>query len=304
MPARCQRYELRSPEYEYEYEDYMNRRLPEWLTVKAPKRGAYEQMAGYLKSLGLHTVCQSASCPNIGECFSKGTATFMILGNTCTRSCGFCGVHHGETMPVDPEEPLHVAQASAEMKLKYVVVTSVTRDDLPDGGASHFAETIRQIKAAIPEARVEVLIPDFGGDTSALSAVLDAGPFVLNHNVETVPRLYHMVRPQADYARSLRLIETSKEIEPSIYTKSGFMVGLGESKEEVVDVLRDLHNAGCDIVTIGQYLCPSKANLPVAEYIPPARFDEYKAIGDSMGFRYVASGPFVRSSYHAADIPV
>ncbi|HUV03758.1 MAG TPA: lipoyl synthase [Armatimonadota bacterium] len=280
----------------------MNRRLPEWLTVKAPKRGAYEEMAGYLESLGLHTVCQSASCPNIGECFSRRTATFMILGDTCTRSCGFCGVRHGEPLAVDPDEPRRVAQAAAQLGLKYVVVTSVSRDDLSDGGASQFAETIRQIRAHMPDAGVEVLVPDFGGDADALKAVLDAGPFVLNHNVETVPRLYGTVRPAADYGRSLRLLETAKQIEPSIYTKSGFMVGLGESKEEVEEVLRDLRSAGCDIVTIGQYLRPSKANLPVVEYVLPARFDEYKVTGDALGFRYVASGPFVRSSYHAEDI--
>jgi len=280
----------------------MNKRLPEWLTVKAPKRGAYEEMAGYLKSLGLHTVCQSASCPNIGECFSRRTATFMILGDTCTRNCGFCGVRHGMPLPVDPDEPQRVAQAAAQLGLKYVVVTSVTRDDLADGGASRFAETIRRIKAAIPDAKAEVLVPDFGGEVSAVKAVLDAGPFVLNHNVETVPRLYPIVRPAADYRRSLKLLETAKKAEPSIYTKSGFMVGLGESKEEVEGVLQDLRSAGCDIVTIGQYLRPSKANLPVVEYLPPAQFDEYKAIGDALGFRYAASGPFVRSSYHAEDI--
>ena len=280
----------------------MNRRLPEWLTVKAPKRGAYEEMAGYLRSLELHTVCQSASCPNIGECFSRRTAAFMILGDTCTRSCGFCGVRYGAPSPLDPEEPRRVAQAASQLGLKYVVVTSVTRDDLPDGGASHFAETISWIRAEIPGAKVEVLVPDFGGDAGALKVVLDAGPFVLNHNVETVSRLYPTVRPAADYGRSLRLLETAEEIEPSIYTKSGFMVGLGESREEVEEVLRDLRSANCDIVTIGQYLRPSKANLPVVEYIPPARFDEYKRMGDALGFRYVASGPFVRSSYHAEEI--
>jgi len=282
----------------------MNRRIPEWLTVKAPKRGAYEEMAGFLQSLGLHTVCQSASCPNIGECFSRGTATFMILGNVCTRNCGFCGVRSGEPLPVDPEEPSRVAEAASRMGLRYVVVTSVTRDDLPDGGAAQFAETIRQLRARIPDARVEVLIPDFGGDTTSLRTVLEAAPFVLNHNVETVPRLYSTVRPDADYERSLSLLETAKKAGASIYTKSGLMVGLGESKEEVVGVLRDLRSRGCDIVTIGQYLRPSSANLPVIEYIPPAMFDEYRDIGEEMGFHHVASGPFVRSSYHAAEIAV
>lgn len=280
----------------------MNSRFPEWLKVKAPKRGAYEEMAEYLKSMGLHTVCQSASCPNIGECFSKKTATFMILGNICTRNCGFCGVYSGGPLCVDPDEPRHVGEASAKMGLRYVVVTSVTRDDLPDGGAGQFAETITQIKAHIPDAKIEVLIPDLQGDENSLRTILEAGPFVLNHNVETVPRLYSTVRPSANYRRSLGLIETVKRISTSIYTKSGIMVGLGESKEEVVEVLSDLREVGCDIVTIGQYLRPSKSNLTVVEYVHPSRFDEYKAIGDSMGFRYVASGPFVRSSYHAADI--
>jgi len=280
----------------------MNRRIPEWLTVKAPKRGAYEEMAGFLGSMGLHTVCQSASCPNIGECFSKGTATFMILGNVCTRTCGFCGVRHGDPLPLDAEEPRHVAEAAARMALKYVVVTSVTRDDLADGGAAHFAETIRQIKGMIPGVRVEVLIPDFGGDPDALRTVLEARPCVLNHNVETVPRLYPIVRPAADYQRSLALLETAKAIEPSVYTKSGLMVGLGETKEEVIALLRDLRSRDCDLVTIGQYLRPSKSNLSVAEYIRPTQFEEYRAIGESLGFRFTASGPFVRSSYHAEEL--
>ena len=280
----------------------IQRRLPEWLTVKAPKRGAYEELSSYLASMGLHTVCQSAKCPNIGECFSKGTATFMILGNVCTRNCGFCGVQHGTPLPVDPEEPNRVALAAAEMGLKYVVITSVTRDDLPDGGADQFAQTIRHIHAKIPEAKVEVLIPDFGGSVDSLRTVLEAKPFVLNHNIETVSRLYTTVRPQADYVRSLRLLETARQIAPSIYTKSGFMVGLGESREEVINLLQDLRSSGCDIVTIGQYLRPSKSNLPVVEYVPPAVFEEYKQIAESLGFLFVASGPFVRSSYHAEAV--
>lgn len=280
----------------------MTRKLPEWLTVRAPKRGVYEEMADFLKSMGLHTVCQSAGCPNIGECFSRKTATFMILGDTCTRNCGFCGVRHGDPSPVDMDEPQRVAEAAAQMGLTYVVVTSVTRDDLADGGASQFAETIRQVKGRIPETKVEVLVPDFAGEVDGLRAVLDADPFVLNHNVETVRRLYPVARPQADYDRSMKLLETAKELKPSIYTKSGFMVGLGESAEETAAVLRDLRSAGCDIVTIGQYLRPSKTNLPVVEYVPPARFDEYRGMGEAMGFRCVVAGPFVRSSYHAADI--
>lgn len=276
--------------------------LPEWLKVKAPGHGVFDEVSGCLSDLGLNTVCQSAGCPNIGECFSKRTATFMILGDVCTRECGFCGVKSGRPGEVDADEPRRVAEAAAKMGLKYVVVTSVTRDDLPDGGAAHFAETIRRIRGAIPEARVEVLVPDFGGDGEALRTVLDAAPFVLNHNVETVPRLYPVVRPQADYKRSLLLIETAKRMRPSIYTKSGFMLGLGEAWDEVVSLLRDLREAGCEFVTIGQYLRPSKNSLAVVEYVPPGRFEELKRTGEGMGFRSVASGPFVRSSYHAADI--
>lgn len=280
----------------------MSSGLPEWLTVRLPDMRVFEDMVEYLKSLGIHTVCQSAGCPNIGDCFTRRTATFMILGNICTRNCGFCGVQSGEPSPVDPDEPKRVAEAAAGLGLAYVVVTSVTRDDLRDGGASHFAKTIRQIKSAIPQAKVEVLIPDFKGDEEALAHVLDAGPLVINHNVETVPRLYPTVRPQADYKRSLRLLETAGKFNSSIYKKSGFMVGLGESEAEIIDLLKDLRDVGCDFVTIGQYLRPSKKNLPVVEYVHPAKFEEYKAIGESMGFRYVAAGPFVRSSYHAADL--
>jgi lipoic acid synthetase len=276
-------------------------RLPEWLTVRAPKRGAYEEIAGYMKSMGLHTVCQSASCPNIGECFSKHTATFMILGDTCTRNCGFCGVRHGEPPPINPNEPSLVADAAAKLGLKYVVVTSVTRDDLPDGGAAQFAETIRCIRREIPESRVEVLIPDFKGDADSLKSVLDANPFVLNHNVETIPRLYPIARASADYNRSLALLETARTLTPSIYTKSGLMVGLGETFAEVVQTLQDLREARCDIVTIGQYLRPSRSNIEVVEYIHPSVFEEYRRVGESLGFRFTASGPFVRSSYHAEE---
>jgi lipoic acid synthetase len=279
----------------------MNRRLPEWLTVKASRRGVYEEMAGFLKSMDLHTVCQSASCPNIGECFLQKTATFMILGDVCTRNCRFCGVPKGPALDVDPEEPMRVADAAFQMGLRYIVVTSVTRDDLPDGGASQFAKTIEAIKARIAGAKVEVLVPDFGGSTESIETVLKAEPLVLNHNVETAPRLYPQVRPQARFERSLQLLETSKVLRPSVYTKSGLMVGLGESKDEVVEVLHALRRAQCDIVTIGQYLPPSRRHLPVVEYVHPSRFAEYKAIGESIGFRYVASGPFIRSSYHASE---
>lgn len=280
----------------------MKERLPEWLTVKAPKAGAYDEMTEYLKAMGLHTVCQSASCPNIGECFSKHTATFMILGNTCTRNCGFCGVYSGKPDEVDTGEPKRVAEASKKLRLRYIVVTSVTRDDLPDGGANQFAETIRQIRDMIPDAGIEVLIPDFGGKRESLEVVISAEPFVLNHNIETVPRLYSTARSAANYLRSLHLLETVKQINPSIYTKSGLMVGLGESDAEVTQVLTDLRNAACDIVTIGQYLRPSKNNLPVVEYIHPDVFGYYRQIGIDLGFKHVASGSFVRSSYHASEI--
>lgn len=280
----------------------MRKRLPEWLTVKAPKAGVYDDMTEYLKTMELHTVCQSASCPNIGECFSKHTATFMILGNTCTRNCGFCGVYSGRPDDVDLGEPLRVALAAKKMELRYVVVTSVTRDDLPDGGANQFAETIRRIKDEIPDAKVEVLIPDFGGRRESLEIVMDAEPFVLNHNIETIPRLYPIARSSANYIRSLQLIETAKAINPSIYTKSGLMVGLGETDSEVTKVLSDLRASGCDIVTIGQYLRPSQENLPVVEYVHPDMFEHYRQIGIDLGFKYIASGPFVRSSYHASEI--
>lgn len=280
----------------------MPKRLPEWLKVKAPKAGVYDEVNEYLKTMGLNTVCKSASCPNIGECFSKKTATFMILGNTCTRNCGFCGVYSGKPDPLDKNEPYRVAVAAAKMKLKYVVVTSVTRDDLSDGGAKQFADTIDAIKREIPDARVEVLIPDFKGDFDALKTVLDAKPFVLNHNIETVPRLYPIARSMANYQRSIKLLETAKAINPSIYTKSGLMVGLGESDEEIIQALTDLRNVGCDIVTIGQYLSPSKNNIEVMEFIHPDKFEYYRIKGMEMGFKYIASGPFVRSSYHASEI--
>jgi len=276
-------------------------RIPEWLTVKLPKKGTFEEVAQRLRALGVNTVCENASCPNIGECFCKKTATFMILGNVCTRNCGFCGVSHGKPQPVDADEPERVAKAASVLGLRYVVITSVTRDDLPDGGASHFARTITTLKRCIPDVKVEVLVPDFKGDTLALQRVLDAEPFVLNHNVETVPRLYPIVRPEADYWRSLKLLETARRLQASIHTKSGIMLGLGESRDEVVQVLRDLRRVGCDFVTIGQYLRPSRSNLPVFEYVPPPTFEEYHAIASDLGFEHVASGPFVRSSYHASE---
>lgn len=256
-----------------------------------------------LRELQLHTVCESARCPNIHECFHRGAATFMILGGVCTRGCGFCAVPKGNPARreffLDPNEPANVARMAQAMGLRYVVITSVNRDDLPDGGSRHFAETIRCVRTALPEARVEVLTPDFCGDSKALACVLDAGPHVFNHNVETVARLYRKVRPQACYRRSLELLAFARKSYPDILVKSGFMVGLGETEDEVKLLLEDLCNAGVQVVTIGQYLQPTRRSLPVAEYVPPARFEAYRDYGLSLGLRYVFSGPFVRSSYMA-----
>jgi len=254
-----------------------------------------------LDGRALHTVCEEARCPNLGECFSKGTATVLILGRLCTRNCGFCAVEHGIPAPPDESEPQRVAEAVRKMDLQYVVITSVTRDDLPEGGASIFAKTIRAIRAVDRKIRVEVLIPDFMGDESSLTMVLEEGPDVLNHNVETVPRLYPRVRTAADYGRSLHLLERAKSRCPHGLTKSGLMLGLGEKKEEVLDLMRDLRGVECDFLTIGQYLQPRPDRLGVVRYVAPEEFDEFKKIGEEMGFR-VASGPFVRSSFHAAQM--
>ncbi len=238
-------------------------------------------------------------CPNLGECFSRRTATFLILGDVCTRHCGYCAIASGNPSPLNPEEPERVAETAANLGLRHVVVTSVTRDDLSDGGAAHFAETIRAIRRRCPSALVEVLIPDFGGSEADLRTVLEAEPDILNHNVETVPHLFASVRPQGDYARSVELLARAKKDLPRGYTKSGLMVGLGETEEEVVRVMRDLREVGCDVFTIGQYLRPSRAHLEVRQYYPPEAFDRMKAEGEAMGFLLVASGPFVRSSYNA-----
>jgi lipoic acid synthetase len=259
-----------------------------------------------LRQLNLHTVCESARCPNIHECFHRGAATFMILGNWCTRGCGFCSVPKANParhdMRLDPSEPANVARMAAEMKLRYVVITSVNRDDLPDGGSWHFAETVRQVRAALPQARVEVLTPDFCGDLEAVARVLDAQPHVFNHNMETVPRLYRKVRPQADYRQSLEVLAFARRHAPGVLTKSGFMVGLGETEDEVHTLLRDLHANGTDVATIGQYLQPTRRNLPVSAYIDPAQFDAYRDYGLALGFKMVFSGPLVRSSYMADEV--
>ncbi|HHW01729.1 MAG TPA: lipoyl synthase [Thermoanaerobacterales bacterium] len=272
---------------------------PEWLKVKVSQE-ELKMMQHFLKDMSLNTVCQSADCPNIGECFARKTATFMILGNVCTRGCRFCAVDKGCPQPPDKDEPKRVAEAAWRLGLKHVVVTCVTRDDLPDGGAYHFARTIEELKK-IPGITIEVLVSDFGGNDQSIKTVVKAHPHVINHNVETVPRLYSMVRPQADYRRSLNLLKRVKELDDSIYTKSGIMVGLGETEQEVVDVMKDLRNIKCDMMTIGQYLRPSSKHIEVAEYVTPEQFDKYKKIGYDIGFKYVASGPLVRSSYHAGE---
>jgi len=279
-----------------------NKSKPPWLKKRLPPFEDLVKVKSILDSTELHTVCEEARCPNLGECFSKGTATILILGRICTRNCGFCAVEHGVSPPPEEEEPEKVAQAVKKMGLHYVVITSVTRDDLPDGGASHFAKTIQAVRALDREIKIEVLIPDFKGDLSSLLTVLKESPDVLNHNIETIPRLYQQVRPQADYRRSLSLLKGAKERDPQTLTKSGFMLGLGETEEEIFSLLRDLSEARCDFLTIGQYLQPRPDRLSVVRYIPPEEFEEYKKIGEEMGFKSVASGPFVRSSFHAAQM--
>ena len=277
-------------------------RKPPWLKKRIPPFQDLQKVKSILDGADLHTVCEEARCPNLGECFCGGTATFLILGRICTRNCGFCAVEHGIPAPADDTEPEKVAQAVQKMGLQYVVVTSVTRDDLFDGGASLFPKTIQAIRASNPKIKVEVLIPDFQGDLKSLKAVLKECPDVLNHNVETISRLYPEVRPQADYKRSLDLLKKSKELHPHISIKSGFMLGLGETENEVLELLRDLRETGCDFLTIGQYLQPRKDRLSVVRYVPPDEFEEYKRIGEEMGFRAIASGPFVRSSFHAFEM--
>ena len=275
---------------------------PSWLKKRIPPIQEIEKVRAILSRRDLHTVCEEARCPNLGDCFSKGTATFLILGRVCTRNCGFCAVECGTPLPLNESEPETVARAVGELKLQYVVLTSVTRDDLQDGGASHYAEAIRAIQALDPGVKIEVLIPDLNGDRTALQTILKEQPDVLNHNIETVPRLYPQVRPQADYKRSLELIKRAKEIGPSLLTKSGFMLGLGETQEEVLNLLTGLREVGCDFLTIGQYLQPRPDRLPVVRYIPPEEFEEYRETARGMGFKGVASGPFVRSSFHASQM--
>jgi len=276
-------------------------RRPDWLKVRFPRGERYAELKRLLRSSGLHTVCEEANCPNIGECFNQKTATFLILGDICTRGCRFCNVKRGQVGAVDMEEPDRVALAARQMGLKHVVITSVTRDDLPDGGAGVFAMTIAAIRKHNPGSTIEVLIPDFQGSLDALSLVVRERPEVINHNLETVPRLYPWVRPGAGYGKSLELLRQVKEMDPAILTKSGLIVGLGEEFEEVVEVMRDLRESGCDILTIGQYLSPGRRHLPVHRFYHPEEFLKLKESGLDLGFMYVESGPLVRSSYHAAD---
>ena len=279
---------------------------PEWIRAPAPAGENYRQLKRLVSDLGLHTVCESAACPNIGECWNRRAATFMILGNVCTRRCGFCAVEKGAPLEVDFDEPRRVAEAVAALELRYAVITSVNRDDRPDGGARLFALVIRAIHERVPGCQVEVLVPDFMGSREALEIVLAARPEVLNHNIETAPRLYYDVRRGADYQRSLAMLAHSKEIAPEVPTKSGMMLGLGETSEEVIEVMRDLRDHQVDICTLGQYLRPSRDHLPIQRYYTPAEFAEFKRAGQQeIGFRHVEAGPLVRSSYHAEEaIPV
>ena len=282
----------------------MNRH-PEWLKVRAPGGPGFVETLRTVKALGLHTVCEEAHCPNIGECWGHRTATFMLLGDTCTRRCSFCAVKHGRPLVVDPEEPERVARAVAALGLRHVVVTSVDRDDLPDGGAAHFAATARAIKDAIPDCRIEVLVPDFRGTAETSVDTVVASPIdVFGHNVETVPRLYRVARPGARYDGSLEVLRAARAIRPGCLTKTGLMLGLGETWEELVRVFEDLRGIGCEILTLGQYLRPSASHLAIERYIPPEEFAALKERALDLGFRHVESGPLVRSSYHAwAHVP-
>jgi lipoic acid synthetase len=274
---------------------------PDWLKVRAPGSPSYLRLKSLMRDLRLHTVCEEARCPNIGECWTHGTATFMILGDICTRACGYCAIGHGRPNAVDAAEPARVADAVQTLRLAHVVITSVDRDDLPDGGASIFAGTVRAIRDRTPDVSIEVLIPDFQGSEAALCTVLDARPDILNHNTETVPRLYRLARSGGRYSRTLELLDRSRAYAPTIATKSGIMLGLGEEWDEVIATLGDLRAVGCAILTLGQYLRPSPAHLPMARYYHPDEFARLKAIALEMGFTHVESGPLVRSSYHAHE---
>ncbi len=281
------------------------RKHPDWIKVRAPASPEYFRTKAILGGLKLHTVCQEACCPNIGECFSHRTATFILMGDVCTRNCPYCAIAHGTVRPLDGDEPRRIAEAVARLGLQHVVVTSVNRDDLPDGGAAHFAATAHAIKAMHPPARVEVLVPDFQGSFASVETVVSSPIDIYNHNIETAPSLYRAVRPGGNYERSLGVIRHAKDsarrLGKPMLTKAGVMLGLGETNGELLEVIRDLRGAGCDILTLGQYLRPSAEHIPVARYVPPAEFDELKAAALALGFRHVESGPLVRSSYHARE---
>jgi lipoic acid synthetase len=279
----------------------MKSKFPEWLKRRLPAQDKWMQVEEVLKDLNLNTVCQSAKCPNQGECFVNNTATFMILGKNCTRNCHFCAVNSSRPEKVDPQEPINVAEAVKKLNLRYVVITSVTRDDLKEGGVNQFIEVVKEINMISAEIKIELLTPDFQGEIEILKKLAAADFEVFNHNIETVPRLYGSVRPEADYKQSLFVLDKMKFLKAELYTKSGIMVGLGEKKEEVIEVMKDLRKKDVDILTIGQYLSPSKLHLEVKEFITPELFAEYKTIGESLGFKSVVSEPFARSSYHAAE---
>jgi lipoic acid synthetase len=273
---------------------------PDWIRVRLGDSQRFQEIKQILREHKLHTVCEEATCPNISECFGKGTATFMILGDLCTRRCPFCDVAHGRPLPPDPEEPVHLAQTIAALNLKYVVITSVDRDDLRDGGAKHFRDCIREVRERSPQTRIEVLVPDFRGRLGvALDILSECAPDVMNHNLETVPRLYKQARPGSDYLHSLKLLKDFKARFPQVTTKSGLMVGLGETDNEIVEVMRDLRSHDVDMLTIGQYLQPSAHHLPVLRYVEPAVFDQFRKTAEALGFVHAACGPLVRSSYHA-----
>ena len=272
---------------------------PPWLKQRLPSGSVHETFSALLNKEQIHTVCQAAQCPNIWECFSRKTATFMIMGDRCTRNCRFCAVAHGPDSPPDPDEPFRIARTAQNLQIDYAVITSVTRDDLPDGGASFFVQTVNEIRQRIPDARIELLIPDFKGDQDAVRSILEVHPDVLNHNIETVPRLYAAVRPEAVYRRSLDLLKPAVNEAPKVITKSGLMLGLGELPQEIQNTLEDLLETGCRLLTLGQYLQPTKAHLPVDRFLPPEEFSRWRNIALDMGFTEVVSGPFVRSSYKA-----
>lgn len=275
------------------------KRKPDWLKVRLPAGPEYTRVKQLMRGHHLHTVCEEARCPNLGDCWSRGTATFLLMGDTCTRSCGFCHIKTGRPAALDENEPARVAESALAMNLSHCVLTSVNRDELPNGGAHIFANTIREIRRRLPRCTVEVLIPDFKGNRAALQEVMDARPEILDHNTETVPRLYRTVRPQANYQQTLHVLSTAKEMDPHALTKSGIMVGLGETKDEVLAVMEALRRHAVDILTVGQYLRPSPLHLPVYRYVHPDEFAEFHTLGMDMGFKWVESGPLVRSSYHA-----